>query len=166
MIIATSLSTYLDECRGDLDKSLSLIKEDGFDACGIVIEEPIDYYISISQKLKDSDLKFCIHANMTDTNIASINEGIRKESVKQIKDAILLGKEINAIVNFHPGSFRNQFMVDEAYAKVQVLGLRADGIGKVKCAGNFSARGVDIQENGVNLVHRHRSLEIGADVLV
>jgi sugar phosphate isomerase/epimerase len=120
MMIATTLKTYLEETNDDFDKAFAMIKQDGFEACGIVMNDPLDRYLSIKDKLRASGLRFCIHAPITDINISSTNLGIRKESVKQVKDAILLGKEIDAVVTFHPGSFRNTFHVDEAYENMDM----------------------------------------------
>lgn len=116
MLITTSFNTYIEESKENVEEALSLAKEDGFDAVGIMIAEPLEYYLEKKEALKNGGLKFCIHANLTDTNPASSNEGIRKESVKQLKDAITLAKELNAeIVTFHPGKFKNSLRVQEAY---------------------------------------------------
>jgi sugar phosphate isomerase/epimerase len=116
MIIATSLSTYLTESGDDLVGAFSLAKQDGFEAMGIVVSENIDYYSENLSLFKSSCLKFCIHAPFIDINLASTNEGIRKESVRQIKDAIQFAKNLGVrILTFHPGKYRNSLMVQEAY---------------------------------------------------
>ena len=58
----------------------------------------------------NTDLEICIHAPTVDLNIASLNTGIRKESVKQMKDALDYGKKINATaLTIHPGQIgRNE----------------------------------------------------------
>ena len=55
-------------------------------------------------------MEICIHAPTVDLNIASLNTGIRKESVKQMKDALDYGKKINATaLTIHPGQIgRNE----------------------------------------------------------
>jgi sugar phosphate isomerase/epimerase len=116
MIIATSFSTYLEETNGNFEEALALAKQDGFEAMGIVVKEQLDYYLKNKEIFLNSGLKFCIHANMIDTNISSLNEGIRNESIKQMKEAIILAKELNArIVTFHPGKFRNTLHIQDAY---------------------------------------------------
>jgi sugar phosphate isomerase/epimerase len=116
MNVATTFDTYLAETNENLEEAFLLAKEQGFDAMGIMIKESLEYYLEKKEQFLDSGLKFCIHANLIDTNIASTNEGIRKESIKQFKDAIILAKEISCkIVTFHPGKFRNSLLVQEAY---------------------------------------------------
>ena len=118
MIIATSLATYLDETH-EWIKALNLAKEDGFKGIGIMIQESLNYYMENLSILKQSGLKFCVHANLIDTNIASLNEGIRKESVNQVKEAIILAKALSAeIVTFHPGKYRNYLLEKDAYEKL------------------------------------------------
>ena len=58
----------------------------------------------------NTDLEICIHSTTVDLNIASLNTGIRKESVKQMKDALDYGKKINATaLTIHPGQIgRNE----------------------------------------------------------
>lgn len=116
MIIATSFETYMEETKGDVQKALQSAKEDGFEAIGIVMSESLNCYLEKIDILRNSGMLFCIHANMIDTNIASSNEGIRKESVRQFKEAMFLAKELDArIVTIHPGKFRNSIQVQEAY---------------------------------------------------
>ena len=116
MIIATSFSTYFKECGQDIDKTFEVVKKDGFGAIGISISEPIEFYLEKKEKFKNSGLIFCIHAPLVDTNISSTNQGIRTESIKQMKGAILFAKEIDAkIVTLHPGKFRNTQMIQDAY---------------------------------------------------
>ena len=116
MHIATSFSTYMVETGEDVEKALLLAKKDGFDAIGIVMSEPLDFYRTKKEQIINSSLKLCIHSNLTDTNIASINEGIRNESIKQAKDSITLASELGAkVVTIHPGKFRNTHYIQEAY---------------------------------------------------
>lgn len=60
--------------------------------------------------LKESQLEICIHAPNVDLNIASLNSGIRQESVRQIKETVDLAREINGTtITLHPGQIgRNE----------------------------------------------------------
>ena len=50
-------------------------------------------------------LDVSLHAPCADINIASLNNGIRKESIAQIKSAIDIAEKYNLrVVTFHPGS--------------------------------------------------------------
>jgi sugar phosphate isomerase/epimerase len=116
MIIATSFSTYIEEAKEEVVKALELAKQDGFSAMGVVASEPLEYYLSKKEAMLLSGLRFSVHAPIVDLNIASTNEGIRKESIRQIKDSIILAKELSAkVVTIHPGKFRNTLLIQEAY---------------------------------------------------
>ena len=53
---------------------------------------------------KDCGLDVCIHAPTVDINIASLNEGIKAESVKQMKECIDYAESINAYaITVHAG---------------------------------------------------------------
>lgn len=116
MNIATSFSSYIEETKDNCEGALALAKQDGFEFMGIMVKEPVEYYLEKKEIFKNSGLKFCLHADLHDTNLASVNQGIRKESVKQVKDAIILAKQLNAkICTIHPGKFKNTLNISEAY---------------------------------------------------
>lgn len=85
-----------------LDEVLSYIEERGLKYCEVINEYP---YNSIKGDVIDSyDVKISIHSPLSDINIASYNEAMRKSSVSQIKDSIDLASSIEpGIVVVHPG---------------------------------------------------------------
>ena len=58
----------------------------------------------VTEAFHSYDLDVYMHAVNVDINLASLNDGIRKESVKQTKQCLDLADEIGAIgVTAHPG---------------------------------------------------------------
>lgn len=68
----------------------------------IIKEYPYD---SIDPELVNSyNFKTSVHAPLSDINIASLNESIRKTSIKEVKSSMDLASEIDAsVVVVHPG---------------------------------------------------------------
>lgn len=73
-------------------------------------------------------MEICIHAPTVDLNIASLNTGIRKESIKQMKDALNYGSKINATaLTLHPG----QIGRNEERIRKYALELAIESIGEL-----------------------------------
>ena len=70
--------------------------------CELMMEYP---YNRIDPDIVNSyDIKTSIHAPLSDVNIASLNESIRKASVEEVKNSIDLASKINSeVVVAHPG---------------------------------------------------------------
>jgi Sugar phosphate isomerases/epimerases len=70
--------------------------------CELMMEYP---YNRIDPDIVNSyDIKTSIHAPLSDVNIASLNESIRKASVGEVKNSIDLASKINSeVVVVHPG---------------------------------------------------------------
>jgi sugar phosphate isomerase/epimerase len=70
--------------------------------CEIIHEYPHD--ISNVEMINSFDIEFSVHAPLSDVNVASHNEGIRRSSISLIKKsmdlAVLMGSEIVVV---HPG---------------------------------------------------------------
>jgi sugar phosphate isomerase/epimerase len=79
-----------------------------FEMIEILGEGP--FFKNDNLEFANTDLEICIHAPTVDLNIASLNTGIRKESIKQMKDALNYGSKINATaLTLHPGQIgRNE----------------------------------------------------------
>jgi sugar phosphate isomerase/epimerase len=68
----------------------------------IIREYP--YHEIDSDLVNSYNFKTSVHSPLSDVNIASLNESIRKASVKEIKDSIDLASKIDAsVVVVHPG---------------------------------------------------------------
>ena len=80
----------------DVNEMLDIAVENGFDSVELLAEGPEVFH--------SYDLDIYMHAVNVDINLASLNPGIRKESVKQTKDCLDLADEIGAIgITAHPG---------------------------------------------------------------
>ena len=95
----TTLSMFMDD-------NLEIIRKAhkyNFDMIEILGESPF-FKKENTMAFKDCGLEVCIHAPTVDINIASLNEGIRAESVKQMKECIDYAENINAYaITLHAG---------------------------------------------------------------
>ena len=93
----------------DVNEMLDIAVENGFDSVELLAEGPYrpDEMLGnkeITEVFHSYDLDIYMHAVNVDINLASLNPGIRKESVKQTKDCLDLADEIGAIgITAHPG---------------------------------------------------------------
>ncbi len=85
-----------------LEDVLSCLEDRGLKFCEVINEYP---YNSIEKDVVDSyDVKISVHSPLSDINIASYNEAIRRSSVLQIKNSIDLASSMEpGIVVVHPG---------------------------------------------------------------
>ena len=95
---ASTLSGFKD----DLTSNLEYFEELGIDYGEILHQYPND---EIGPDILDSfNLKYSIHSPLMNINIASLNKGIRKASIDEIKKSIDLASKIDGeIVVVHPG---------------------------------------------------------------
>ena len=95
----TTLSMFMDD-------NLEIIRKAhkyNFDMIEILGESPF-FKKENTMAFKDCGLEVSIHAPTVDINIASLNEGIRAESVKQMKECIDYAESINAhAITLHAG---------------------------------------------------------------
>ena len=97
-----------------------------FEMIEILGEGP--FFKNDNLEFANTDLEICIHAPTVDLNIASLNTGIRKESVKQMKDALDYGSKINATaLTIHPG----QIGRNEDRIRKYALELAIESIGEL-----------------------------------
>ena len=93
----------------DVHEMLEIATDNGFDSVELLAEGPYrpDYLLNNKEAIESFasfDLDIYMHAVNVDINIASINNGIRLESVRQTKDCLDLANEIGAIaITSHPG---------------------------------------------------------------
>ncbi|MGI6447973.1 MAG: sugar phosphate isomerase/epimerase family protein [Methanobrevibacter boviskoreani] len=115
-----------------LDEILDTAKRDGFEVIEILSEGPYAAYniekndeiIKISDK---GNIEINIHGPTVDLNLASINEGIRRESVKQTIETIDMANKIGAnAITVHPGKIGRKDDKLRKYA----LDLAVESIGQ------------------------------------
>ncbi len=85
-----------------LEDVLSCLEDRGLKFCEVINEYPYNF---IDKDVVDSyDVKITIHSPLSDINIASYNEAMRRSSVLQIKNSIDLASSMEpGIVVVHPG---------------------------------------------------------------
>ena len=94
----TTLALFM-EPNNDI---INLAKENNFEMVEILGEDP--FFGKDNGEFKDCGLDVRIHAATVDINIASLNRGIREESVRQMIHCGLYAESINAqTITVHPG---------------------------------------------------------------
>jgi sugar phosphate isomerase/epimerase len=85
-----------------LDEVFECLEERGIKYCEVINEYP---YNIVDRDIVDShNIKITVHSPLSDINIASYNDTIRRSSVKQIKNSIDLASSMEpGIVVVHPG---------------------------------------------------------------
>ena len=85
-----------------LENVLSCFEDKGLKFCEVINEYPYNF---IEEEVVDSyNIKISIHSPLSDINIASYNETMRRSSVLQIKTSIDLASSLESgIVVVHPG---------------------------------------------------------------
>lgn len=100
----TTLALFMD----DHEKIINLAKKHEFEMIEILAESP--FFEKDDLEFKNCGLDVRMHAATVDINIASINEGIRKESVRQMIHCGKYAEKIGAkTITVHPGKIgRNE----------------------------------------------------------
>lgn len=115
MIFVPKLTYYLEKSNNNIPKALELLKQDGFNAVSIFVEDSHDW---LRKNWVDVGITPIMHSNFIDINLASSNQGIRKECVRQLKEEVLLAKDIGCkIITFHAGKFQNIHQKEDAQNK-------------------------------------------------
>lgn len=101
----TTLAMFMD----DNLEIIKVAKENNFEMIEILGEAPF-FKKENTMAFKECGLEVSIHGPTVDINIASLNEGIRAESVKQMKECIDYAENINAhAITVHAGKIgRNE----------------------------------------------------------
>ena len=101
----TTLAMFMDDNLEIIKKA----KENNFEMIEILGEAPF-FKKENTMAFKECGLEVSIHGPTVDINIASLNEGIRAESVKQMKECIDYAENINAhAITVHAGKIgRNE----------------------------------------------------------
>lgn len=94
----STLAMYPEELENILDR----LEELKVDFCEIINEYP--YHQVGIDELESYQIQTTIHAPLSDINLASHNQAIRKASVQQMKRSIDLARDLDAeVVVVHPG---------------------------------------------------------------
>lgn len=112
----TTLALFME----DNNKIINLAKEHGFQIIEILGEGP--FFGKNNMEYKNCGLDIRIHAATVDINIASLNRGIRAESVKQMIQCGQYAESINAkTITVHPGIIgRNEPRIRKAALEIAI----------------------------------------------
>ncbi len=118
----TTLALFM-EPNSDI---IELAKKHGFEMIEILGEDP--FYEKDKGEFKDCGLDIRIHAATVDINIASLNRGIRTESVKQMIQCGYYAEKINAnTITVHPGIIGR----NEPHLRKWALELAIESVGEI-----------------------------------
>lgn len=105
---------------------ISLAKKHEFDMIEILAEDI--FYEKDNEEFKNCGLDVRIHAATADINIASINRGIRVESVKQMLQCAKYAEKIGAkTITVHPGKIGR----NDSRLRKYALNLAIESIGEI-----------------------------------
>lgn len=120
----------LSQFMKSTEEMVSIASRDGFDMIELLSEGPSRPEILLEnptslKSFKETDLEIKIHAPTIDVNLASINPGIRQESIRQTQKALDLADAIGATsITTHPGIVHRR----EKYLREMAMELLIDSI--------------------------------------
>ena len=118
----TTLALFME----DNNKIINLAKQHGFEMIEILGESP--FYEKDKGEFKDCGIDMRIHAATVDINIASLNTGIRAESVRQMIECGHYAEKINAnTITVHPGIIGR----NEPHIRKWALEIAVESIGEI-----------------------------------
>ena len=118
----TTLALFMEPNNDIID----LAKKHGFEIIEILAEGP--FYEKDNCEFKDCGLDMRMHAATVDINIASLNSGIRAESVKQMIHCGQYAESINAnTITVHPGIIGR----NEPHLRKWALEIAIESIGEI-----------------------------------
>ena len=129
----TTLALFMEPNNDIID----LAKKHGFEIIEILAEGP--FFEKDNGEFKDCGLDMRMHAATVDINIASLNKGIRAESVKQMIHCGQYAESINAnTITVHPGIIGR----NEPHLRKWALEIAIESIGNVEISvENMPVRG-------------------------
>ena len=118
----TTLALFM-EPNNDI---INLAKKHGFEIIEILAEGP--FFEKDNCEFKDCGLDMRMHAATVDINIASLNKGIRAESVKQMIHCGQYAESINAnTITVHPGIIGR----NEPHLRKWALEIAIESVGEI-----------------------------------
>ncbi len=121
MVLGMSTKVMRDYSLG---KTIDILHDIGYEAVELWVDDLLHANTSekeIIKRLEQYEMHKSVHLLTEDLNIASFNEGIRKESIYQQKEGIKRAAEIGAkVVTLHPGRKTAKTRTMEEAWKVQL----------------------------------------------
>lgn len=147
----TTLAVFME----DNNKIIDLAKKHGFEIIEILGEDP--FYENDNGEFKDCCLDVRIHAATVDINIASLNKGIRLESVKQMIECGHYAESINAnTITVHPGIIGR----NEPHLRKWALEYAVESIGEIIDNTNVEISVENMPVNGKFLGNKIEEIEM------
>ena len=147
----TTLALFME----DNNKIIDLAKRHGFEIIEILGEGP--FFENDNTEYKDCGLDMRIHAATVDINIASLNKGIRNESIRQMIQCGKYGESINAnTITVHPGIIGR----NEPRLRKMALEFAIESIGKIIDATNIEISVENMPVRGKFLANTVEELEM------
>ena len=147
----TTLALFM-EPNSDI---IELAKKHGFEIIEILGEDP--FYEKDKGEFKDCGLDIRIHAATVDINIASLNRGIRTESVKQMIQCGHYAEKINAnTITVHPGIIGR----NEPRLRKWALELAVESVGEIIDNTNIEISVENMPVRGKFLANKVEELEM------
>lgn len=147
----TTLALFMEPNNDIID----LAKKHGFEIVEILGEDP--FYEKDDGEFKDCGLDVRIHAATVDINIASLNRGIRTESVKQMIKCGHYAESINAnTITVHPGIIGR----NEPRLRKWALELAVESVGEIIDATNVEVSVENMPVRGKFLANTVEELEM------
>jgi sugar phosphate isomerase/epimerase len=134
----STLALYPDP----LEDILPFLEDLKVDYCEIINEYPLN---NVQNEIFDSySIKTTVHSPISDMNLASPNESIRKASIDQIKKSINLANQLDAqVVVVHPGQIPflarifQEKILEHNFNSLQECAIYADEMGIIMCIENM-----------------------------
>ena len=118
----TTLAVFMKESNEIID----LARKNNFEIIEILGEDMI--LEKDNHEFRDCGLDIRIHSPTVDINIASLNKGIRKESIKQIINCAHIAEDLNAnAITVHPGIIGR----NEPHLREQAMLYSIESIGEI-----------------------------------
>lgn len=118
----TTLAVFMNENNEIID----LARKHDFEIIEILGEEMI--LEKDNHEFRDCGLDIRIHSPTVDINIASLNKGIRKESIRQIINCAHIAEDLNAsAITVHPGIIGR----NEPHLREQAMLFSIESIGEI-----------------------------------
>lgn len=147
----TTLALFMEPNNDIID----LAKKHGFEIIEILGEDP--FYQKDKGEFKDCGLDMRIHAATVDINIASLNRGIRKESVRQMIQCGHYAESINAnTITVHPGIIGR----NEPRLRKEALEFSIESVGEIIDNTNVEISVENMPVRGKFLANKVEELEM------
>ena len=144
-----------------LEEAIEIIGKCGYGAVEIWIDDFLSSGLTPDRIIEITDfynLQRTVHLRTDDLNICSFNEGIREESLKQIKEGIYITSQLNAIdATLHPGRKTSKSNTFEEAWDIQLKVIKELAECAKECGTVLCVEGME--KTGTDFVHTPEDLQ-------